>query len=418
MDKLSFLEEAFEEEQDEIEEEDDEEEETGKEEAALEEEKIKRSFFMVWEGNCRNFIEENMEFSCQQAEDNLMIHVFVRKDTPRNASPPFKPWIQSHFSLTTCPYASDSGLTAWLMQKVASRQTLNNDEVLLLVAERERKYEELSAILKANLPNIQIKEINGEDKTILDVLPNVCRWCKTVFLNPNERERHFDQMHDFFCDNLMCEVKRFRSEKELQEHLEKKKLCKLCPEASFCSQKQLLKHVSEAHNVNVFVAKSDVSSTKDAELVCHFCPQKVFSCTEQRDIHMKNCHKKCNCSCDQYFKNRDEYLEHFYAIYPLACFENRKCPKRFQDVRFQAKHHKQDHFSIHPFYCIPCSEVVEDGRKEKVCFKDEKSLRIHCAAMGHDEQDAFLPMSGKVDKVRNALQRRVPSRTCSAINYC
>lgn len=399
---LSALEENIDEEDEENEDEKDEEE-------------ISSSFFMVWESNCRNFINEELKFSCSKAMENFQIHVFARKDTPKNATPPSKAWIEAHYTLTTCPYASDAAITAWLVQNFARYQTRSESEVVYLVFERERKYEELSAILKANNTNLRVREINGEDKTIFDVLPNVCRWCKMVFLNRSETEEHFNILHNYFCDNLDCEVKRFCNEKELQEHLERQKRCQLCNEGIFCSEKKLIAHLKETHNSYQKSEKAEGLVNRD--LLCQFCPQKTFSCVEQRDIHMKNCHKKCNCSCGQFFKNRDDYLEHFYSVYPLACLENRKCPHRFQDVYYQAKHHKEAHFSISPFYCIPCRTAEEEGRKEKVSFKDEKSLRIHCAALGHEESEMFLPPKQHSISVSN-LQRRVPSRTCSAINYC
>jgi hypothetical protein len=189
----------------------------------------------------------------------------------------------------------------------------------------------------------------------------------------------------------------------------------------FCREDKRHAHMKNIHNINEMATLRKTPDSDLKEIVCQFCPHKRFSSSEQREIHMKNCHKKCNCSCGNYFKNREEYLDHFYSIYPLACFENRKCPQRFQSVLYQARHHREDHFANQPFYCIPCHQLLkEGGYRTKACFKDEKSLRIHGMSIGHNEDEMFLMSdfkeSLKVDQP--LLQRRTPSRTCSAINYC
>lgn len=144
-----------------------------------------------------------------------------------------------------------------------------------------------------------------------------------------------------------------------------------------------------------------------------FLPEKsLFKRSVQRDIHMKNTHKKCNCGCEMYFETRAHYLAHFYTVYPLACFENRKCPHRFQSVLYQAEHHATVHNSEHPYYCVPCSARDEDGlarRLAKTCaFKDEKALRRHGSLMYHSEAEMYFIEETSFK----------PSAKSSAINYC
>ncbi|KAJ7383679.1 hypothetical protein OS493_026209 [Desmophyllum pertusum] len=101
-------------------------------------------FYLVWESSCRNFIEDVKFASSVAAKSSrLKLHVFLRKDTPVKALPPKDNWIESHFSLTTSPYASDTGLIAHLLGKYGDFADLDNDEIsqtrVYLVAEREDK---------------------------------------------------------------------------------------------------------------------------------------------------------------------------------------------------------------------------------------------------------------------------------------
>lgn len=385
-------------------------------------------FFLIWESSCRNFIED-LEFSCQEAkETRLKIHVFLRSDTPEKAMPPERDWIENHFTLTTCPYASEAAIISYLLERYATEkkekemwlEELDIGSTLILVADKDRKFEEVSAILKVKNPHLQVSEVNGKEKSILEVLENACRRCKLVFLTETETEEHFYLLHNYFCYNPECTEGRFYTESELQKHLENQTQCPLCREEYlFCNEEKRSVHMKNIHKIDE-MASSRKTPTSEV-IVCQFCPHKKFSSSQQKEIHMKNCHKKCNCSCGNYFNTREDYLDHFYSVYPLACFENRKCPQRFQSALYQARHHREDHFSNQPFYCIPCQQMLvnEGGYKTKICFKDEKSLRIHGMSIGHNEEEMFLSdfkESLKVDQP--LLQRRAPSRTCSAINYC
>ena len=149
---------------------------------------------------------------------------------------------------------------------------------------------------------------------------------------------------------------------------------------------------------------------------CMFCPEKAYRSKDLLDVHMKNNHKKCNCPCQQYFRTREDYLAHFYFVYPLPCMVDKKCPERFRSLYYQSIHHKDAHYALKPFFCIPCYRSNEDTSpgKKVVAFKDIASLRIHASSHGHDPQDMYLAsIDSKPDDSRLPFSMR-----CSGINYC
>lgn len=399
---------------------------------------IKREeFYLVWESSCRNFIDD-LKFSSPEAESTrIQIHVFLRPDTPSNAMPPKKDWIKTHFSLTTCPYASDTMITAQVLKNFSEKREEKVNEAtertFILVTDRDRKYEELIAILKAENSKTEIREVNGKEQTILEVLNEACKFCKLVFLTKEETDKHNKEIHDFYCENHSCYYHKNRlfTKESLKKHLALQKNCSSCDEL-FCSEEKLKAHLRYAHGKDMPKPlspgrKPEITRQKsEGKISCQFCPEKVFSSLEQKEIHMRNLHKKCNCSCGQYFETRQSYLEHFYSVYPLACFENRKCPHRFQSLAYQVAHHKDAHHSSHPYYCVPCQKrQIETGySKQKNCFKDEKALRSHCISVGHKEEEMYFTAKEKGLHSQRAapgygsLTRPSPTRTCSNINYC
>ena len=392
-------------------------------------------FYLVWESSCRNFIEE-INFASQDAKSSLKLHVFLRKDTPLKALPPNDIWIENHFSLTSSPYASNMGFTAYLLRKYGDFKDLDDNKTLwvYLISERERQHEELIAILKSSSPYLNVKEINGTENDIFSVLSNSCSFCRLVFSNAEETEQHNLEEHDYFCDNQACYGyhHRFRSEEILVKHKAAQTTCPNCGKL-FCSEDLKSTHIKNAHNIFLPTPKAEKKATLFTQtaqsalkkrISCNFCPHKEFISHEQKEVHMKHSHKKCNCSCGQYFPTREEYLDHFYSVYPLPCYENRKCPQRFQSVFYQASHHRDFHNSQNPFYCVPCQKKKTENelsQATKTCFKDDKSLRIHGFSLGHNEIEMFL-----LDSVDDALkvtetaaiQRKSPTRTCSNLNHC
>jgi len=149
---------------------------------------------------------------------------------------------------------------------------------------------------------------------------------------------------------------------------------------------------------------------------CTFCPEKTYRSKGLLSVHMKNSHKKCNCPCQEYFRTREDYLAHFYTVYPLPCMVEKKCPERFRNLYYQSLHHKDSHYSLRPFFCIPCYRLQEDKRLARASFTFENiaSLRIHASTHGHDPKEMYLvTVNDKPDDSKLPFSMR-----CSGINYC
>ena len=394
-------------------------------------------FYLVWESSCRNFIDD-VQFSSHYAKaSRLRLHIFLRKDTPMKAMPPKDIWIENHNSLTTSPYSSEMALTSYILEKYQPVSSyLNNQDVpktVYLVSERERQYEELIAILKLRSSEVDFREVDGREKDIFDVVRDSCRFCKVIFSNEEETKEHYYALHNFFCDNTSCYgyQQQFCSEQSLSRHKAAHRKF-LYYEEAFCSEERQIPHLIEDHKFDNGCLQTGNKTTplkqgtvveSAMKIACQFCPGKLFSSLDKKEIHMKYSHKKCNCSCGGYFKTREEYLDHFYNVYPLPCYENRKCPHRFRSVRLQAAHHRQFHNSPRPFYCVPCQKRKAEERgatqARKTSFKDENGLRIHGFSTGHNEAEMFLwDLMEITSPNRPAGQERTSTRTCSNVNYC
>ena len=123
--------------------------------------------------------------------------------------------------MTSSPYASNTGFTAYLLRKYGNFEDLEDDKTswVYLISERERQHEELIAILKSSNPSLNVKEINGAEGNIFSVLTNSCSFCCLVltFSNAEKTEQHNLEEHYYFCDHQACYgyKHRFRSEEIL-----------------------------------------------------------------------------------------------------------------------------------------------------------------------------------------------------------
>ncbi|XP_028411891.1 uncharacterized protein LOC114534622 [Dendronephthya gigantea] len=379
--------------------------------------------FLVWESNCRNILDELASLP-NELLDEIKLRIFMRKDTPMKNRPPTAKWIELFDSFTTSPYASDTTLAAFLIKYFKDLAFLSDEPAedatsengfepvefyFVVDSDTERKYDELIAILQQDAGSkVKMSTINGQVEDIPKTLGfQFCKICCKTFENEGELKAHNGEYHNIFCDNKLCPKSNtpFKNEDELAAHKAKQTTCLLCSTESpvFCEKSAKILHMQVVHEQDI----------TEGVLTCDFCPKKAFSSHEQHDIHMKNTHKKCNCGCGVYFETREHYLAHFYVVYPLACFENRKCPHRFQTVLHQADHHWSKHNSQHPYYCVPCSARDENGHAgglARMCaFKDEKALRHHGALMQHAEVEMFLTQESSQHK---------PTAKSSAINYC
>ena len=162
---------------------------------------------------------------------------------------------------------------------------------------------------------------------------------------------------------------------------------------------------------------------------CPFCEGKSFAKISIFEVHLRNVHKKCNCSCERYFESREDYLDHFYSVFPLPCFEQRKCPERFRSVPYQAIHHAKVHFAEKPYCCVLCFSASLDlatsnnnngttaaatttNKKINYRFKSVRALQLHAKEMGHDEDELFLRVKQTEESSHIPLTGRA-----SAINY-
>ncbi|XP_066915068.1 uncharacterized protein [Clytia hemisphaerica] len=144
---------------------------------------------------------------------------------------------------------------------------------------------------------------------------------------------------------------------------------------------------------------------------CPFCEGKSFAKISIFEVHLRNVHKKCNCSCERYFPTREDYLDHFYSVFPLPCFEQRKCPERFRSVPYQAIHHAKVHFAEKPYCCVICFDSQVEPKKN-YRFKSVRALQMHAKEMGHDEEDMFLRVKNTDENSQIPLTGRA-----SAINF-
>ena len=377
--------------------------------------------FLVWESNCRNILDDIQTLPEKLLED-IKVRIFLRKDTPTKNRPRNAKWIELYQSFTTSPYASETTLAAFLIKHFKdlacfSEEESNTDSscdpvefYFVVDSDTERKFEELIAILDLDCKSkVKMETINGQEEDIAEVLGfHYCKVCKEVFDDKEELDGHNTKFHNFFCNNLHCSRNkmRFYNEDQLAAHKAQQTTCYLCQAdiPTFCDRDAKALHMQSVHGQNL--------PKETNPLQCDFCPTKLFSSSEQKDTHMRNTHKKCNCGCSVYFKSRAHYLKHFYTVYPLACFENRKCPYRFQTVFYQAEHHKNVHNSEHPFYCVPCSTRDEENETQRIvkkcAFKDEKTLRNHGTLMKHTMEEMFL----------NEGTSLKPTAKSFAINYC
>jgi hypothetical protein len=154
---------------------------------------------------------------------------------------------------------------------------------------------------------------------------------------------------------------------------------------------------------------------------CPFCEGKSFAKVSIFEVHLRNVHKKCNCSCERYFPSREDYLDHFYSVFPLPCFEQRKCPERFRSIPYQAIHHAKVHFAERPYCCVVCfdsqlethpSPMNGNNKKVSYRFKSIRALQIHAKDMGHEDEDLFLRVQNNEENSQVPLTGRA-----SAINY-
>ena len=294
-------------------------------------------------------------FSTQQ--NNLRIHVFFNKTEKdfniRQLGQALGNSLVLHESLTEAEDASWTDLLAYMINFYTKTLiSCHHCSVVhprpsyhfTLVSNQEGRYDELKALLKSN--KTETKIVDGWKSTILDIFEHVCHECKIIFPNKYDADAHDREHHNFLCQNKSCE----RSRRD-----------------------------------NGFFNYTELSCHKLQQRKCVFC-RHVFFCDALKYIeHMSEYHILCDCSCEKYYRDTDEYIEHYCSNYPLPCLENPACGVRFKNIDDQAFHHKSSHGAALPYFCLACY-----SNSKLVCVRTADELMTHVTEANHKESDFQL----------------------------
>ncbi|EDO33203.1 predicted protein [Nematostella vectensis] len=314
--------------------------------------KTSNVYFVDWETTGKDFLK-GIKFTSTQKD--IKVHVFYNKKTPKCDLPEDYEWVVKHPTLTSSAEASWTALITYVLHfythlsctctnsrcKLWPRPHMHTKYRAHVVCGDEARYEELAAILKFN--KISIKTINAEEKTLLDIFQFSCGQCKTIFKTKEEATRHDLESHNFLCGNSRCEK----------------------------SKRQ-----------NGFFTKKELEEHKAGQQSCEFCPEKIYCTRKKLEEHLKKFHKKCDCSCEEFFETSDDYLEHYYSNLPLPCLEEPSCNERFPNIEHQAFHHKQVHGSTYPYFCMACYK-----HNYLVCLKTAEELLNHVEEEKHQDEE-------------------------------
>lgn len=303
-----------------------------------------------WQNCGEHFLRD---ISLSSPRNELQIHVFFEKSQMKknmnSVSTSLTKNCTFHESLTTGEDAAWTDVIAFLVN-FYTKQTVSCSSCITrapkpmyrvtLVSRDKEKYKELKALLRANKTGTLM--LDGRKNSLLDVFPHVCVQCKIIFKDKNEAAIHDKKCHNFLCANKTCE----RSQRA----------------NGFFTERELLHH-------------------KRRQKQCQFCTDKLFCNVAKYNDHMKHRHILCKCPCRCYYRNIDEFVEHYITVYPLPCLENTECKTRFKNIDHQAFHHKTVHGSAYPYYCFACY-----GRRTLVCLRTTKELMKHVRDAGHTEE--------------------------------
>ena len=313
---------------------------------------IQKLILLEWQPNGRHFLSSTF-FTSKQP--NVKLHIFFNKKEKddidmENLRGSFHDSLILHESLTDHEEASWTDLIAFAINfytksLISCHHCIPSHPQIeyhvTLVTNKQGRYEEFQALLKSN--NTNTKLVDGWNSTILDIFENVCHECKLIFGKKEQAEAHDKNEHNFLCKNKSCErslrENGFYKINELESHESQQKICKYCPGYLFC----------------------DVNKYLD---------------------HMNQFHVMCSCPCSKYYRNTEEYIEHYFSLFPLPCLESPKCTNRFKNIDEQAFHHKSVHGSTNPYFCLACY-----SNSKLVCVKTTDELMSHVTTKGHTDED-------------------------------
>ena len=312
-------------------------------------------YFVDWETTSKEFVQ-GIRFASTQ--NDVQVHIFYNKSTPKSELPEDCEYIVKHPTLTSSAEASWTALITYVVHfymhvschcakthcKLWAKPHFHTRYRAHLACGDEARFEELEAILKFN--RIPIKIIRVEEKTLLDLFDYSCGQCKIIFKNEKEADLHDRNKHNYLCSNSRCGKSRRHN--------------------GFFTRNELEEHVAGQQN-------------------CEFCPEKIFCSPGKLREHMRKTHKKCDCSCDVYYETREDFLKHFYSNLPLPCLEEPNCCERFPNIEFQAFHHKSVHGATYPYYCMACYK-----KRHLVCLKTAEELLNHVEEEKHSNIEFFF----------------------------
>lgn len=308
-----------------------------------------------WEGVGEEFFGGSV-FASKMA--NLRVHVFVNKTEKMNVKVTelhqmYGDQVVLHMSLTESKEGPWTDLLAFLINfhtktlmscLHCAAQSQKVTYQITVVSGKKDRYTELKALLKSEKGDTKV--INGYKASLLDLFPHVCYECKIIFPDVKSAAKHDKNNHNFLCRNPSCQY----SKRE-----------------------------------NGFFNYQELAIHEEQQRKCVFCKRLYFCDDSMYNKHMKDYHVWCNCSCEKYYKNKTEFLEHYCHTSPLPCLESPECESRFKNIDEMAFHHKQVHGSAHPYYCIACY-----SRSKLTYVRTAEELMAHISDANHELTDFEL----------------------------
>lgn len=258
-------------------------------------------FFIEWDTDLISFIKGII--LSPSLRGNIVVHIFYRHDISTKLLPKYKPWLFKHPAsleqedsvwkllesyVTRFKFEADYSLTPAEKKRPKSAASLcSRDDVSVNNSNPTRAYyviskstencqELVETMCKRRRIKLEFVEFKPET-TLLDFVQFKCPHCRIAFTGKSELNHHDEATHGFVCPNQECKFNK--------------------KENSFQQETDLKQHINN-------------------QLRCAFCPTKVFCSPDVLEIHKRNSHKKCTCSCGDYYGERLSYLDHFFAVYP------------------------------------------------------------------------------------------------------
>lgn len=242
----------------------------------------RKVFFIEWRKANVKFIKD-ITLSPSLTR-HVIVHIFYVQNVANNNLPRYKPWLFKH------PIAKDYKDGVWKAMedyikrykftdyKTDKRSNKNQlTKGFIISQSNKQRVNKLIDIVAKETSGVTMQLIDSSLTSLLDFMELRCDVCKTAFKEKREVAKHDNDVHSHVCYNQDC----IHSNKE----------------QCFASEELLQKHLSN-------------------QMRCTFCPGKVFCTRDLLETHLRATHKKCPCTCGEYFGSRKAYLDHFFSRYP------------------------------------------------------------------------------------------------------